>query len=243
MPVYRIPDELIFPDPELAEEDGLLGVGGDLTPERLLLAYRNGIFPWHEDRGIPLWWSPDPRCVLFPEKLRISQSLKRRMKRGGFTVTMDRLFPEVIRQCSAVPRKGQRGTWITSSFIDAYIRLHEQGHAHSVEVMIDGALAGGLYGVQVGRLFCGESMFSLRPDASKIALVHLVELLRAGQVPLIDCQMANPYLLSMGAEEIGRKKYLEHLRQLVTERAEAWSMRSIALRGSAKNTSVRGGTQ
>lgn len=214
MPVFRIPQELVFPDPAMAEPDGLLGVGGDLCPERLLLAYANGIFPWHDLDGEPLWWSPDPRCVLFPGKLRISGSLKRRLNRSDFTVTVDRRFPEVIRQCATVVRKGQKGTWITGKFLEAYVRLHELGYAHSVEVIVDGELAGGLYGVAVGRLFCGESMFSLRPDASKIALVHLVERLRKAAFPVIDCQMANPYLISMGAEDIGRNKFLGYLQHL-----------------------------
>lgn len=215
MPVYRIPDEPVFPDPELAEPDGLLGVGGDLSADRLLLAYGNGIFPWHDHDGDPMWWSPDPRCVLFPEKLRISQSLRKRLKRGDFEVTFDRRFREVIEACATAPRRGQGGTWITPAFIAAYTRLHELGHAHSVEVLIEGTLAGGLYGVALGKVFCGESMFSRRPDASKIALVHLVARLERLGCPLIDCQMANPYLLSMGAEEIDRRTFLSLLRPLV----------------------------
>jgi leucyl/phenylalanyl-tRNA--protein transferase len=216
MPVFRIPDDLVFPDAELAGEDGLLGVGGDLSAERLLLAYRNGIFPWHEEQGSPLWWSPDPRCVLFPEQLNVSRSLGRRLRKGNYEVTFDRRFREVIRACASVPRRGQGGTWITGAFEKAYGRLHALGHAHSVEVLMDGMLAGGLYGVAVGGAFCGESMFSLRPDASKIALVHLVERLKAWGFPLIDCQMANPYLLSMGAEEIPRREFLRRLRECRT---------------------------
>jgi len=213
MPVFRIPDDLLFPDPELADEDGLLGVGGDLSTDRLLLAYRNGIFPWHEDEGVPLWWSPDPRCVLFPEKLKVSQSLGRRLRKCDYEVTFDRKFGEVIGGCASVPRKGQGGTWISGAFVKAYTRLHALGYAHSVEVMMDGELAGGLYGVATGTVFCGESMFSLRPDASKIALVHLVERLKGWGFPLIDCQMTNPYLLSMGAEEIPRKLFLKCLHE------------------------------
>jgi leucyl/phenylalanyl-tRNA--protein transferase len=215
MPVFQIPKEIIFPHPDLAEPDGLLGVGGDLSPERLLLAYANGIFPWHGEADAPMWWSPDPRCVLFPDKLVVSRRLQRRLRRKDFTVTVDRSFDKVIRQCATVPRSGQRGTWITGEFIEAYIRLHRLGYAHSVEVTMDGELAGGLYGVAVGKVFCGESMFSLRPDASKIALVHLADRLKEREFPIIDCQMTNPYLLSMGAEEISRKAFLGYLRDLV----------------------------
>ncbi len=224
MPVYRIPEEPAFPEPSLAEPDGLLAVGGDLSPERLLLAYGSGIFPWHEHGGEPLWWSPDPRCVLYPAKIRISQRLRRQLRRPGTAVAFDHRFPEVIRQCAAVPRRGQSGTWITAGFIEAYLRLHRMGHAHSVEVLMDGELAGGLYGVAVGAVFCGESMFSLRPDASKIALVHLAERLQEWGYQLIDCQMANPYLLSMGAEEVPRKRFLSLLQHLVQRQAggSAW---------------------
>lgn len=213
MPVYRIPQELVFPDPELAEDDGLLGVGGDLSPERLLLAYANGIFPWHDEHGAPLWWSPDPRCVLFPDRLKVSQSLRKRLKKADFDVTVDQQFEAVIRGCASTPRKGQGGTWITREFVAAYTRLHELGVAHSVEVLMDGALAGGLYGIALGAVFCGESMFSLRPDASKIALVHLAAMLKYRKFSIIDCQMTNPYLISMGAEELPRKAFLEILRK------------------------------
>lgn len=213
MPVFRITQELIFPHPDLADEDGLLGVGGDLSTERLLLAYRNGIFPWYSKGDPIMWWSPDPRCVLFPEKLKITTRLRRTLNREGITVTFDRHFAEVIKHCATVKRKGQRGTWITPEMVAAYCKLHEEGHAHSVEVSMDGELAGGLYGVSVGKVFCGESMFSLRPDASKIALVHLVRRLREWEFPIIDCQVTNPYLLSMGAEEISRKEFLKYLQK------------------------------
>lgn len=211
MPVYRITKDLLFPHPDLAEEDGLLGIGGDLSTARLLLAYRNGIFPWYSKGDPVMWWSPDPRCVLFPEKLKVTARLRRTLLRPDITVTFDRNFGDVIKHCATVKRKGQRGTWITSEMVAAYRKLHEEGHAHSVEVLMDGELAGGLYGVSVGKVFCGESMFSLRPDASKIALVHLVQRLREWHFPLIDCQVTNPYLLSMGAEEISRKEFLRRL--------------------------------
>jgi leucyl/phenylalanyl-tRNA--protein transferase len=211
MPVYQIPDELLFPDPEFAEEDGLLGVGGDLSPPRLLLAYANGIFPWFSKGEPIMWWSPDPRCVLRPEKLKISTSLRQALKRGDYEVRFDACFEEVIRQCSATKRKGQRGTWITREMQEAYIKLHELGYAHSTEVFMDGKLAGGLYGVSIGGTYSGESMFHLRPEASKIALFHLVERLKERGYPLIDCQVTNQHLLSLGAEEMPRKEFLKQI--------------------------------
>jgi leucyl/phenylalanyl-tRNA--protein transferase len=211
MPVYQIPDELLFPDPELAEEDGLLGVGGDLSPSRLLLAYANGIFPWYSKGEPIMWWSPDPRCVLRPEKLKISTSLRQALKKGNYEIRFDTCFEEVIRQCSAAKRKGQRGTWITREMQEAYIRLFELGFAHSTEVFMDGKLAGGLYGVSIGGTYSGESMFHLRPEASKIALYHLVERLKERGFLLIDCQVTNQHLLSLGAEEMPRKEFLKQV--------------------------------
>jgi leucyl/phenylalanyl-tRNA--protein transferase len=209
MPVYQIPQELLFPAPELAEEDGLLGVGGDLSPERLLLAYGSGIFPWYSKGEPIMWWSPDPRCVLYPEKLKISTSLRQAIKKGNYEVRFDTCFEEVIGHCARTKRKGQRSTWITNEMVRAYIRLHELGFAHSTEVFMDGELAGGLYGVSIGRTYSGESMFHLRPEASKIALYHLVERLKEWKFPLIDCQVTNPHLLSLGAEEMPRKEFLK----------------------------------
>jgi leucyl/phenylalanyl-tRNA--protein transferase len=211
MPVYQIPEELLFPDPELAEEDGLLGVGGDLSPARLLLAYANGIFPWYSKGEPIMWWSPDPRCVLRPEKLKVATSLRQALKKGNYEVRFDTCFEEVIRRCSATKRKGQRGTWITGEMQEAYIRLHELGYAHSTEIFMDGELAGGLYGVSIGGTYSGESMFHLRPEASKIALYHLVERLKERGYPLIDCQVTNQHLLSLGAEEMPRKEFLKQL--------------------------------
>ena len=213
MPVFRIPDELIFPDPNLADEDGLLGVGGDLSAERLLMAYANGIFPWYSEGEPIMWWSPDPRCVLFPARLKISKSLGDSIRRKNFTVTFDSCFKEVIEHCSAVKRKGQQGTWITSEMQEAYIGLYIQGFAHSVEVFMDGELAGGLYGVALGTIYCGESMFHLRPDASKIAFYHLVQRLLQWKFVMIDCQVTNKHLLSLGAEEIPRGEFLHVVRQ------------------------------
>lgn len=215
MPVYQIPDELVFPDPALAEEDGLLGLGGDLRPERLLLAYRNGIFPWYGEDDPVLWWSPDPRCVLFPERLKVSTSLRKAIRRDDYTVTFDVRFEDVIAQCAASRGRDEAGTWITEDMRRAYIELHRRGYAHSVEVLMDNELAGGLYGVAVGRVFCGESMFHLRPNASKIALYHLVERLKEWDFPIIDCQVTNDHLLSLGAEEMDRSEFLETLRRNV----------------------------
>jgi leucyl/phenylalanyl-tRNA--protein transferase len=222
MPVYQIPDELLFPDPELAEEDGLLGVGGDLSPSRLLLAYASGIFPWFSKGEPIMWWSPDPRCVLRPEKLKISTSLRQALKKGHYEVRFDTCFDDVIRQCSATKRKGQRGTWITREMQEAYVKLHELGFAHSTEVFMDGELAGGLYGISIGGTYSGESMFHLRPEASKIALYHLVERLKEQGVPLIDCQVTNPHLLSLGAEEMPRKEFLKHVAKYREKTERMW---------------------
>ena len=211
MPVYQIPDELVFPDPDLAEEDGLLGVGGDLKPERLLLAYRNGIFPWFSKGEPIMWWSPDPRCVLPPDKLKISTSLRQALKKGNYEIRFDTCFEKVIEHCALTKRKGQRSTWITKEMVAAYIRLHELGFAHSTEVFVDGEIAGGLYGVSIGRTYSGESMFHLLPEMSKIALYHLVERLKEWKFPLIDCQVTNPHLLSLGAEEMPRREFLKQV--------------------------------
>ncbi len=225
MPVYRITKELIFPDPELAEEDGLLGVGGDLSPERLLLAYGNGIFPWFSKGEPIMWWSPDPRCVLYPDRLRISTSLRQALKKGNYEIRFDTCFEDVVGRCAETKRKGQGGTWITKEMQQAYVRLHELGFAHSTEVLMDGKLAGGLYGVSIGRTYSGESMFHLRPEASKIALYFLVERLKGWGYPLIDCQVTNPHLLSLGAENMRRKEFLERLRKLLVEPGndKSWS--------------------
>ena len=208
---------LFFPKPEDAPADGLLMAGGDLTPARLMLGYSRGIFPWYDEDSPILWWSPDPRCVLFTEKLHVNPRLRRSLQARGFTFSVDSCFGRVIRHCSEVPRPGQDGTWIVPEMVDAYIRLHEQGHAHSVEVWENGELAGGLYGVKLGRVFFGESMFHLRPYASKAAVVFLVEQLKAQGVELIDCQQATPHMLRLGAEEMPRKDFLPLVRRLCAE--------------------------
>ncbi len=208
MPIYQLTDDLVFPHPSHAE-DGWLAVGGDLRPERLLLAYRNGIFPWPEGEGSPIYWaSPDPRTILFLEKYKPSKRLLRVIKQNKFRITTDEHFERVIRRCSTIPRPGQNGTWLTEEMIRAYIRLHELGFAHSVEAHLHGRLVGGLYGLSLGGAFFGESMFYLVNDASKAAFYHLVRRLRQWDFDFIDAQVATPHLLAWGAEEIDRTTYL-----------------------------------
>lgn len=206
--IFRLDKRLLFPDPSLAEEDGLLAVGGDLSTSRLLLAYQNGIFPWYNDDTPILWYSPHQRFVLFPDELKVSKSMRQLLRSGRFTVTYDRCFARVIEACSAVGRKDQDGTWITGDMKEAYITLHRLGYAHSVEVWKNDQLAGGLYGVQIGSVFCGESMFSLESNASKVALISLCN---SGNYTLIDCQVHTEHLESMGARLISRKDYLVKL--------------------------------
>ncbi len=194
----------------LTAPNGLLCAGGDLSPERLVDAYRRGIFPWFSEGDPILWWSPDPRMVLFPDELRVSRSLRRAIARGTYETRVDSEFRRVIEACAA-PRDGHAGTWIVPEMVDAYTRLHELGFAHSVESWKDGELAGGLYGVALGRVFFGESMFTLAPDASKVALVSLTERLRAGGFRVIDCQQATPHLASLGAREIPRTRFAQLL--------------------------------
>jgi len=202
------PADTPFPDPALAERepDGLLALGGDLSVVRLLNAYRAGVFPWYGPGQPLLWWSPNPRTVLFPEHLRISRSLRKSLRNGGFQATVDCVFRAVVGACGT-PRKGADGTWITLEMLQAYERLAAAGHAHSVEIWREGELVGGLYGVSLGRVFFGESMFSRCRDASKVALVHLVDRLLQSGFRLIDCQVRSAHLLSLGAEEIPRARF------------------------------------
>jgi leucyl/phenylalanyl-tRNA---protein transferase len=204
--------EIAFPDVELAlrDPDGLLALGGDLSIPRLLHAYRLGIFPWFGPRQPILWWSPDPRLVLYPRDLHISRSLAKTLRRGRFHVTLDRDFKAVIEQCGA-PRQGQTGTWITPEMQAAYIDLHTAGYAHSVECWLGGELAGGLYGVAIGRIFFGESMFARVTDASKVAFVRLVRQLQRQEFRLIDCQVHTPHLASLGAISIPRREFVRIL--------------------------------
>lgn len=211
MALYRLPREPVFPDPEDAEPDGLLAIGGDLSPQRLLAAYAVGIFPWFSGGGPILWWSPDPRLVLRPEWLHVPRSLARTMKRGLYQVRADTAFEEVIRRCAAAGRPGQRGTWITPEMVGAYEKLHRMGFAHSFEAWEGTRLAGGLYGVSLGAAFFGESMFAERPDASKVALVTSVAWLRDHGIGLVDCQVRTEHLVRFGAREVRRAAFLAEL--------------------------------
>jgi leucyl/phenylalanyl-tRNA--protein transferase len=206
----------LFPPVESAREDmgGLLAVGGNLLPDRILDAYRRGIFPWGTVDGQPLWYSPDPRMVLFPDEFRLTRSLRKTLRAGTFEVRFDSDFPGVMAACATTPRNGQDGTWITPEMHHAYTRLHELGWAHSVETYADGVLVGGLYGMAIGRMFYGESMFSRRSDASKVAFAHLIEFLVTHQFGLIDCQMYTDHLASLGGREIPRAEFLARLSAL-----------------------------
>jgi leucyl/phenylalanyl-tRNA--protein transferase len=233
-----------FPPVEFALRDpnGLLAAGGDLSPERLIDAYARGIFPWFGEDDPLLWWSPDPRMVLYVRELHVSRSLRRVVQSGRFEVTLDRAFREVMAGC-AEPRRGQEGTWITPEMTEAYERLAALGYAHSVEAWEGGALAGGLYGVAVGRMFFGESMFARASDASKVAFVHLVRQLERWNMPLIDCQMSTPHLASLGARDIRRADFVREVRRLVRQPAvEApWRFDADATmeRGSAGSANER----
>ena len=209
--VFRLQKhEIFFPDSSLADPDGLLAIGGDLSKERLLEAYHNGIFPWFSEGDPICWFAPPERCVIFPEHIKISKSMKKVIRDQVFTITTNLAFAEVIKNCAAVPRKMQDGTWITKEMRKAYTRLHESGYAHSVEVWQEGHLVGGLYGVKVNTVFCGESMFSSVSNASKAALIWLSQ---NPSISMIDCQMSNEHLMSLGAEMISRAAYLRVLKQ------------------------------
>jgi len=224
MPVFRLTKALLFPPCHYAEPDGLLAIGGDLSPERLLLAYRLGIFPWYSEHTPILWWSPDPRLVLFPDELKIAKSLQRVIQKNLFKVTINTAFRDVIMQCAEVRRNHGEGTWIVPEMLDAYCLLHRLGYAHSVESWYQGELVGGLYGVALGKVFFGESMFTKRTDASKVALVYLVRLLRQRQFELIDCQVTTHHLKTFGAREIPRKEFLTRLAVSIrnTSGSEPW---------------------
>ena len=205
-----------FPPLELAlrEPNGLLCAGGDLTPQRLVQAYLNGIFPWYSPGEPILWWSPDPRMVLFPAEFRLSRSLRKTLRSRNYQIRLDTGFKAVIQACARTPRRDQPGTWITPEIQAAYCKLHELGYAHSVETWVDGTLVGGLYGIAIGKMFYGESMFAHATDASKIAIAHLVRFLEKKGFGMIDCQMNTPHLSSLGAREIPRRHFIDRLRIL-----------------------------
>ena len=209
MPVYRLDERLWFPDPRMSHSSGLSAVGGDLTIERLILAYSNGVFPWYCEGEEILWWSPDPRFVLDPKEIRMTRSLRRILKKKTFEVRFDTAFAEVIELCAQQERPDQEGTWITGDMVFAYRRLFDMGLAHSVETFRDGCLVGGLYGICLGRFFFGESMFHLVSDASKVALVALASRFR--DAVLIDCQVHTPFFETMGARFIPRDEFLQSL--------------------------------
>ncbi len=215
MTIYRLFEKPVFPDPEEAEPDGLLAVGGDLSPKRLLTAYANGIFPWYAEGSPILWWSTNPRLVLLPDQFHLPRSLRRVLNSGRFTFTMDADFSAVIRACARAPRPDQDGTWIVDDMVRAYVGLHELGYAHSVETWLDGELVGGLYGVSIGSAFFGESMFYSMPDASKAAFAVLVEQLTRWGFSMIDCQQTTRHLLRFGAVEMLRFRFLALLREAV----------------------------
>jgi leucyl/phenylalanyl-tRNA--protein transferase len=210
--MYFLSRELYFPDVRHASPEGIVAIGGDLSTERLLLAYNSGIFPWFEDDEPILWWSPPERMVLFFSELKISKSMRNILNRNMFTITFNTAFADVIANCRDIKRDGQPGTWITNDMTEAYFKLHELGHAKSVEVWQDGALVGGLYGVDLGHIFCGESMFSLIPNASKVAFIALAKKLESLNYRLLDCQVHNNHLESLGAREILREDFLTILK-------------------------------
>lgn len=210
MPLYVLDNNLWFPPADEALNDGLLAIGGDLSVERLLMAYRKGIFPWF-DGDIPMWWAPNPRFVLFPDELKVSKSMKVLLKRKAFEFTINKAFPQVISACKEKKREGQDGTWITDDVEAAYLQLHQLGHAHSAEAWADGELVGGLYGVRLGNLFFGESMFSHVSNASKYAFIRYVQELQKEGVRLIDCQVYTGHLESLGARMIDREEFMKYV--------------------------------
>lgn len=232
MPVFLLSDNITFPPPHFARKDGLLAIGGDLSRERLLLAYRKGIFPWYSNGEPILWWSPDPRLVLYPEELRISRSLKKTIRKDRFLITMDQAFFRVIKSCAETRLNKEQPTWIVPEMINAYRQLHESGFAHSVEAWHEGKLAGGLYGLALGKCFSGESMFTRVTDASKVAFVYLVTFLKYAGFQMIDCQVKTSHLMSFGAREIPRKNFLQQLEKTldIYQTHGKWSLNAALIR-------------
>jgi leucyl/phenylalanyl-tRNA--protein transferase len=214
VPLFALEKEIYFPPVHLAEPDGLLAIGGDLSPERLLLAYRSGIFPWYEGEDI-LWWCPDPRFVLFPGELKVNRSIAKMIQRDEFTFTINKSFEQVIHNCKKISRPGQQGTWITDEVEKNFTKMHQLGYAHSAEVWKNDELAGGLYGIRMGKVFFGESMFSKQSNASRFAFTKYVEYLKAEGIQLIDCQVYTEYLESFGARMIDRKDFCKTLEELI----------------------------
>jgi leucyl/phenylalanyl-tRNA--protein transferase len=229
MPLFRLTSRLEFPPAWLARSDGLLCIGGDLSCERILLAYQNGIFPWFSDNEPILWWSPDPRLVLYPSSIRISKSLRKKLKKNFFRITVNQAFEQTIAACAQPRKDPDEGTWLVNEMKDAYIQLHDKGHAHSVEAWHQDRLVGGLYGVGIGGMFFGESMFSFHSDASKAALVALTRHLDAHGFDLIDCQVTTDHLCRMGAVEIPRHRFLDILSRAILRQpgAGVWNRASI----------------
>ncbi len=213
MSLYFLNKELFFPPVINAHEDGLLAIGGDLSPERLLLAYESGIFPWFNEGSQILWWSPNPRMVLIPEEVKISKSMRKVLKGNSFSITKNQCFRDVLINCATAKREGQEGTWITTAMINAYVKLHKLGKAVSYEVWENKELVGGLYGIDLGTVFCGESMFSTRSNASKFAFIKMAQELEEKGYKLIDCQMYTPHLESLGAREIPRDDFISVLKE------------------------------
>ena len=213
--MFLLTKKITFPPIHLADEEGLLCIGGDLSAERLLLAYKSGIFPWYNENEPICWWSPDPRFVLFPDELKISKSMRTILKQNEFQFTINKNFPAVIQHCKTISRKDQPGTWISPAVQEAFTRLHQLGHVHSAETWKDDELVGGLYGVRIGNIFFGESMFSAVPNASKFALINYVQQLKKENVWLIDCQVYTRHLESMGARMIGREEFAGRLKKVV----------------------------
>jgi len=209
--MFLLNNDLIFPPVEMADENGILAIGGNLSMERLLLAYRNGIFPWYNEDEPIVWWCPDPRFVLFPEKLKVTKSMQTVLQNGKFRFTINRAFSQVIQQCKTTHRKEQQGTWITPAIQDAYLQLHQLGYAQSAETWLNGELVGGLYGIKIGKVFFGESMFSKISNASKFAFINYTRQLQKENIALIDCQVYTAHLESLGAGMIARKKFMELL--------------------------------
>jgi len=220
MPIYKLPEEPVFPHPDEATEDGLLAIGGDLSPQRLVAAYANGIFPWYSENDPILWWTPDPRMILFPQNFKISKSLKQALNKSIYELRIDTAFEQVINNCKSIPRKYEEGTWITEEMKSAYIHLHKLGLAHSFESWQNNNLVGGLYGISLGKAFFGESMFQKATDASKVAFYHLSQFCLKWNFGLIDCQLPNDHLESMGAVEIPRSDFLNLLDKALKEKTK-----------------------